>query len=443
MPARRFSMGKHIIKDNSPSRLARHHRHPHLRPHRLAALLFVLLASFLLLRNDFNRVYYRPVRNRRTSFSSAASSLRPLELPPSPLRVAHGPSSQPQFDDRYRFVGELGKGCEGYTQVYEDVAAHRPVVIKTWFKGGRNEVPDEFGSAFEGQPSKWPTEIEATLRLAGMHVDGVDEQFYDSVGLLPALDYFVVASANTDDAVPAHWHLVTPYISAGTLEHLAKALRRTGPKTNIQDLDRIFRPSFDRVLAVVGDLHARGYCHDDIKPDNIFVVNETGWILSDLGNVREIAHPYHDTADWSGKGQWADCRANDLRRLLSSYLTFLRLAVGDSRDANNNNDTAVGIDSPVFDVEFLRRHQAWSRMYWDFVSHPVASAEALSDASAHSWRPDDAGAGGAMAPAEGSRPRTASSYRSRMLGIAVSRELACVWITRPWHRLWPSSWWWT
>lgn len=80
---------------------------------------------------------------------------------------------------------------------------------------------------------------------------------------------------------------------------------------------------------------------------------ETHWLLADLGNARQTNHSYHSSLLWAhDNGQNADCRVNDVVRLLKSYLLFVRSAVraGDSRNA--------------FDGAFLAASTPWSRLYW-------------------------------------------------------------------------------
>ena len=225
----------------------------------------------------------------------------------------------------------LGGGREGDVFAYEDLA------IKVYDEGrspARNCVP--------GTGDSWPTEIPASL-LAG---NGSMEEAFVQV-----VDYFF-----SGDGDEGRWHLVTPFYEDGTLEDLARKVREHN--LSAREVDEAYRPSLVRLLDALGELHeVHGLCHDDIKPGNIFVGPDSGydgvsgaqWLLSDLGNARHVGHPYHTSALWEGKGQLVDCRANDMLRLLKSYVHFLRNAVDDKMR---------------FNEEFVGGCEEWSCMYW-------------------------------------------------------------------------------
>jgi serine/threonine protein kinase len=197
---------------------------------------------------------------------------------------------------------------------------------------------------------RWSTAIAASLVL-GDTEDGLHNQKKNDV--MPVVDYFLAPSA---DGTGQSWFLVTPVMSAGHLGHLAKQLRQSEHKHTAQDLDSIFRPSFEHVLTSVHDMHTiNGLCHDDIKPDNIFVAAETAgynsstpWLLSGMSNVREVDHPYHKSSIWT-RNQLRDCRANDVLQLVKTYMKFL----SDAADSNAE-----------FNDQFLTGETAWSRLFW-------------------------------------------------------------------------------
>ncbi len=207
----------------------------------------------------------------------------------------------------------------------------------------RNIILESLESAFEGVGPTWPTEMEASLLLG--HRQGFDGPAY-----VPVRDYFVLQE-NSDSW---RWALVTPFIEAGTLETLAKSTKIH--ERTPQKLDKIFRSVFEVVLRNVELLHASGYCHDDIKPDNIFITDTTHWLPGDLGNVRHFAHPWHSTGKIKRENQLADYRLNDVSRLVKTYMSFQRQASGD----------ACG-----FDDAFWRGEQVWSRLYWQWMDEPL------------------------------------------------------------------------
>jgi len=244
----------------------------------------------------------------------------------------------------------LGSGCEGSTFAWD---RH---VIKTYKPKGsplRNCLPRELAGdshSTERQTcsleTRWPTEIPASLAMG------------TTPGFLPVGDVFFASSSPEQDA---QWHLVTPLMKGGTLQTLADTIARNHKDTesSIHTLDVRFRPRFDELLVALEVLHNRGLCHDDLKLDNVFVdepsTEEDGsWLLGDLGNVREISHPYHSSRIWTHSNkQLPDCRANDALRATKTYLQFLHHAVDSSRSTRSG-----------FDKALLEARQPWARLLW-------------------------------------------------------------------------------
>ncbi|GAB7324007.1 hypothetical protein MBLNU13_g07409t1 [Cladosporium sp. NU13] len=177
-------------------------------------------------------------------------------------------------------------------------------------------------------------------------------------GFLPVGDVFYASSPPVQEA---QWHLVTPLMAGGTLQTLAKTIARnqTNTQLSIHSLDVRFRPRLNELLGALEILHNTGLCHDDLKLDNIFVAqpsteHDAMWLLGDLGNVREISHPYHSSRIWTHNNkQLPDCRASDALRATKTYLQFLRHAVSSSRD------TRLG-----FDKALLEAKEPWARLLW-------------------------------------------------------------------------------
>ncbi|KAF2176305.1 hypothetical protein K469DRAFT_607678 [Zopfia rhizophila CBS 207.26] len=239
----------------------------------------------------------------------------------------------------------LGSGWEGKTFVFNDS------VIKTFVPGRspfRNCFIDKPGSLI----NRWPTEIPASLLLGRRikhkrprrSVLRSEDNAIES--LLPVKTWFM---ASSDGYSSPEWHLVTALIHGGDLNMLAKETRSKQPE-NFRKVDALFRPSFNSLLRVLDGLHYDGFCHDDIKPGNIFVENGTRWILGDLGNVRHVSHPYHSSRLWlHDNHQLPDCRANDALRALKTYLQFIRIASNDSE---------------AFDEALVEGKEPLSRLLW-------------------------------------------------------------------------------
>ncbi|KAF2461775.1 kinase-like domain-containing protein, partial [Lineolata rhizophorae] len=193
------------------------------------------------------------------------------------------------IDDRYVFRKELGSGCEGTASIYTDQTTGEEVVVKTFFGTGRNAVPDAVGEVFAWRQSMWPAEIPALLLLSGFGGKNWTAKVHESgshgSGYVPILDYFLVTRNERNESVAPQWHLVMPLVQRGTLQSLAGRVRAENPQPP-HELDLSLRPTLRRLLRTLADLHARGYCHDDVKLDNVFALSRTHWLLGDLGNVR-------------------------------------------------------------------------------------------------------------------------------------------------------------
>lgn len=242
----------------------------------------------------------------------------------------------------------LGHGWEGETFVYQDL------VIKTFRSGRspfRNCAP---GTAYE----TWPTEIPASLYFGGT---GNNATTSDG-GFLPVRAFFMAVSSDTQ----AEWHLVTPWLMGGNLDDLAARTRKE--RMTYRDVDARYRPAFENLLNSLAKIHKAGFCHDDIKPGNIFVADDARWVLGDLGNVRHISHRYHASLLWTENDQLPDCRANDILRALRSYARFVR-------------DSAV--DTDALNIAFFERREPLTRMFWSAASSlPHLCAADLREISA-------------------------------------------------------------
>ncbi|KAI5360490.1 putative serine/threonine-protein kinase, active [Septoria linicola] len=258
------------------------------------------------------------------------------------------------IDQRYVFLKSLASGKEGQADLYIDKQNGSTVVVKTFNAIARNHLPLTIAHNFANYTTTWPAEIEASL-LLGKHDD--------HSGYVPVVDYFILQTPSGWT-----WALVTPFIARGTLAALAADEHGSGIGRTADELDAFYRPTFEAMLDQLRDLHVSGYCHDDVKPDNIFVRHPEHWLLGDLGNVRHINHPWHSTRSWMRQNQWRDCRANDLRRSYKSYLWFLRRS---STDVNQ------------FDTDFWLGEKDWSQMYWQSMESWVSLANSQDLALSH------------------------------------------------------------
>lgn len=294
--------------------------------------------------------------------------------------------------------------------IYRDLHTDSPVAVKSYYNNGRHPMGETWSQLFSHQLNTWPTEIPATLLLAGLHphhsTTNLTHQGPHTFqhGLIPASDFFIALSPNpTSPLLPSwttpSWHLVTPYLPHGTLASLAITLAQQSGNHTLAALDASFRPSFARLLSALATLHAKGFCHDDVKADNIYIApTHHSWLLGDLGQVRAVGHAYHRTRHWARRNQWADCRANDVRRALKTYLGFLRAAA----------------PKQGFDGMFFAGVEPLSALYWDFVRAPVGAEEVVG------WLRE-----GAVYRVREGEEAGEGRVDDALLGFAVERELTC------------------
>ena len=378
------------------------------------------------------------MRNGPTDFTRVLASRSPLPAPSTPFRtysdkniksspgehaIEGGMSLYENHQPRYEYIRVLGQGREGIVLLYHDRMTGEKVVVKSWFRKGRNAMPDYLLAAFSGKGENgdntrsnsdsarvvadWPTEVEATLIFSGLSIDNpahtsnvnvtddvdsalVGKEYGSKYGILPVVDYFIGVSSEDEGIIRSvgraalmskqrqrerlQWYMVMPAVG-GTLEHHGPELQRSSRdkaahlRPTISKLDSEYRPALHGVLVALNRLHSEGYCHDDVKPDNIFLGNDHAaqWLLGDLGNVRDAGHAYHATVDYTIRNHWSDCKSDDVRRLLKSYLSFLRDA--SVRDGN----------SVVFDYElYYVRNAPWARLYWAFTDGQFRVEDVLS-----------------------------------------------------------------
>ncbi|KAF1967736.1 hypothetical protein BU23DRAFT_583653 [Bimuria novae-zelandiae CBS 107.79] len=187
---------------------------------------------------------------------------------------------------------KLGAGWEGTTYTYNGV------VIKTFTPGRRpfrNCAP-------RNTSSRWPTEIPAST-LLGNNATGRSNASSKSKDTLQGrfLPVRTAFYATTDPDALLEWHLVTPFAPQGI---------------GLRALDARYRGKFHDLLDSLQALYEAGFCHDDIKLDNVFL---------------------------------RDCRANDSIRALKSYILFLRSA---------------SADADLLDKKLFLRQAPLSRLFW-------------------------------------------------------------------------------
>ncbi|KAM3421280.1 hypothetical protein BST61_g1682 [Cercospora zeina] len=327
--------------------------------------LLVLCATLGFLRGCRD-LHDQAIKQYPTDYSKLQAPAASLAKSAHPVRFSGGISRPQRFsglsgedpqafpssiDDRYAFIKALASGQEGEAALYSDRTDGSTVVVKVFYSISRNRLPSAMIDIYGNYTTTWPAEIEANLLLSTR--SGSD--------VVPVVDYFILQTP-----LGWFWALVTPFIARGTLVHLANDERNSTKKSTIDGIHAFYRPTFDAMLGQLRDLHSMGYCHDDVKPDNIFIDHQHRWLLGDLGNVRHMHHPWHSTKSWIRQNQWSDCTVNDLRRAHKSYLWFLRHTGGDD-----------------FDRQFWDGKKDWSRVYWRFMERWVSLANSGDRSSLH------------------------------------------------------------
>lgn len=290
-----------------------------------------------------------------TSYDETWLSRLSNALPEEPTREIR---SNGDIGDRYILKHTLASGAEGATSVFHDNVRDVDLVIKRYnsqHRAMRNTVPAHISTYFGDRVTHWPAELPASLLFGGLQNETADElsRGDQPFGFIPVYDYFLTFANGRD----WHWNFAAPLLASGTLKTLARKLQQNASSTlDVVKLDEQYRPAFNGVQSMLNEVHERGFCHDDVKAGNIFIRNESDWILADLGAIREKEHPAHSTWVWRSMNQWQDCQRNDQRRLLKTYMAFLRQA-----------SSTVGTVED-FGRRFFFGDEDWAGMYWSFMA---------------------------------------------------------------------------
>jgi serine/threonine protein kinase len=332
-------------------------RYSRRRQSHVLAILFILVCLCFFHPSFFPNRRNSPAKFLATDFTSHVNHAllkdpkRPSTLYPKNLIRSRSKDGL-TIGDRYIFERVLSPGHEGTHEIYLDNTTNKHVSIKSFHDKRdvfRNTLSPAARNAFVME--RWPTEIPAMLLFASRTYNQAAETHHK--GVVHFIDAFVL-----DDNGSKRWQLVTEFYHRGTLLDAGNRLAcELGLPSNITttQVDHLFRNSFTRLLKTLSTLHNDGFCHDDVKPANIFISSHESftWILGDLGQVREHNHTYHSSKKWRIQGQWEDCVLNDTRRLLKVYLSFLR---------------SFHRDTSTFDSDLMYGREDWSRFYWNYFS---------------------------------------------------------------------------
>jgi tetratricopeptide (TPR) repeat protein len=164
---------------------------------------------------------------------------------------------------RYRILERLGSGGMGDVYLAEDVRLHRPVALKTL----RNDV-----QADEEARARLLREARAAAALTHPGIAVVYE--------IDELDR---------DEGPVRF-IAMEYVAGETLSEHA----RRAPPSLDGALDIV-----DRLAEALGEAHARGVVHRDVKPSNVMVTPDGRLKVLDFGLAKQHVFGGPDGATWS------------------------------------------------------------------------------------------------------------------------------------------------
>ncbi|KAF8544573.1 hypothetical protein BDD12DRAFT_872815 [Trichophaea hybrida] len=269
------------------------------------------------------------------------------------------------FEPEYVYSHRLGRGFEGQADIYTSRTTDQSVVIKTFFSFTREEyIPKKVAVRllrdYNITEKRWPVDISATLRRYN-----AKSPMADDLTVHP-IDVFYVPRPEIElgprERAPLPWRMVLPLYNSGSLDFAQAALAYLNLTTT--EIDFLYRPRYKTVFEALGRMHttmelesnATGFCHDDIKIDNLFLRNEAHEIMvGDMGQSRPLSHAYHK--------KWYDCRLVDAHRAWKTYLVLLRGA------SDRSNGTSE------FDEQFMSQTTEWAAAYWNWMEDELILPE--------------------------------------------------------------------
>jgi len=156
----------------------------------------------------------------------------------------------------------LSAGWEGTTYNHNDTVIKQFHPIQSPFRNCLPINPDPASFLCPEYPTNdrghLPTEIASSLLLR------------KHAGFLPVTDFLWASNPATS---LLQWHVLVPLATGGNLNTLSHRLHASREDLPPRTLDLRFCASFNNLLRALTILHDLGYCHDDIEPGNIFLLN--------------------------------------------------------------------------------------------------------------------------------------------------------------------------
>ena len=275
----------------------------------------------------------------------------------------------------YRVSGLLGAGAFGITYLARDTHLDKDVAIKEY-------LPSAFAArAADGSVVPITQQQEQTYRW-GL------ERFSQEARTLARFSHPNIVRVSRYFEANGTGYMVMDYERGESL----KAFVRAHPFASEASLKALVAPLLDGLEKV----HASGFLHRDIKPDNVFLRQDTGPVLIDFGSARQIAAdsgqalttivspgyaPFEQYTTSKQQGPWSDIYS------LGGVLYFL----------------VTGYSPP----------DAITRMKGDTLDERLGEVRERYSAAflqAITW---------SLALEESARPRDVATWRNALLGVSV------------------------
>ncbi len=182
------------------------------------------------------------------------------------IRTTLAPSGK-LIEERYRMLGEIGRGGMGRILKARDTDIGREVAVKILLGGSE---------AAENLIRRFWVEVQATGQLEHPAIIPIHD-----VGRLPSGELFYVMKK----------------LSGRTLAEILSALARAEPATKLEFTRVRLLTLFQQICYAVAFAHAHGVIHRDIKPANIMVGRYGEAILIDWGLAKILDRDEPSTED--------------------------------------------------------------------------------------------------------------------------------------------------